>query len=70
MKYEPTLARGRENMLWTSMSDGMKDGQTDHYRGPAERGPYNTLYIYRVIEKNYDIISILTFLKLYLIFKK
>ena len=52
VKYEPYWAKGREDMLWTSylvqtdgwtdkQTDRRMDGQTNHCKGPAERGPKN-----------------------------
>lgn len=39
VKFKPGWASGREDMPQTSdlgMTDGQKDGRTDHYRAPAE----------------------------------
>lgn len=38
MKYEPDWAKGREDVPRTAVSDG----QSDHYRAPAEQGPNKT----------------------------
>lgn len=37
VKYEAGWAKGREDR--EEISDEQKDGQTDHYRAPAKRGP-------------------------------
>lgn len=45
MKFEAEWAKGRENMLQTrdlgqtnGLMDGWADGQTNHYKAPAEQG--------------------------------